>query len=248
MPAAAGGDECGVAGAVLKVQARRAGEQHLGDLLVACCCGDEQRRVAEEAAPIDERSGGEQRLEDRRIGLRGRGMQGRETARIDGVGPCAGAEQRRHGLPGAHGRRVPQRRTVQIVFRIDLRAARDQQAHNGRLAPGRCKHQRRVTFAVGRVEVAPSLGLADAIVDITETGETLRATAVSLLRQGERNAWLEVTLDEGRNRHIRRLLASLGFDVRRLLRTAIGELRLGELAKGQWRHLSDAEVAALRRR
>jgi 23S rRNA pseudouridine2605 synthase len=83
---------------------------------------------------------------------------------------------------------------------------------------------------------------------VVDAGEVLRATSVSLLRQGERNAWLEVTLDEGRNRHIRRLLAALGFDVKRLLRTAIGDLVLGELAKGQWRHLTGAEVAALRRR
>jgi 23S rRNA pseudouridine2605 synthase len=90
--------------------------------------------------------------------------------------------------------------------------------------------------------------VAAMLAGVVDAGETLRATAVSVLRQGERNAWLEVTLDEGRNRHIRRLLAALGFDVRRLLRTAIGDLVLGELAKGQWRHLTDAEVAALRRR
>jgi 23S rRNA pseudouridine2605 synthase len=83
---------------------------------------------------------------------------------------------------------------------------------------------------------------------VLDEGEALRAGAASLLRQGERNAWLEVTLDEGRNRHIRRLLAALGFDVQRLVRIAIGDLSLGDLAKGQWRHLTDAEVAMLRRR
>lgn len=83
---------------------------------------------------------------------------------------------------------------------------------------------------------------------VDDDGEVLRAGSASLLRQGERNAWLEVTLDEGRNRHIRRLLAALGFDVQRLVRIAIGELALGELPKGQWRHLSADEVVALRRR
>lgn len=83
---------------------------------------------------------------------------------------------------------------------------------------------------------------------VPDAGESLRATAVSLLRQGDRNAWLEVSLDEGRNRHIRRLLAALGFDVLRLVRVAIGDLALGELPKGQWRHLEASEVAALRRR
>ncbi|UPG88714.1 rRNA pseudouridine synthase [Luteibacter aegosomaticola] len=83
---------------------------------------------------------------------------------------------------------------------------------------------------------------------VVDEGEPLRAGAAALLRQGEKNAWLEVTLDEGRNRHIRRLMQVLGFDVQRLVRVAIGELPLGELPKGQWRHLTDSEVAALRRR
>jgi len=96
----------------------------------------------------------------------------------------------------------------------------------------------------GQPDVATIAAMCEGVVD---AGETLRAASASLLRQGERNAWLEVTLDEGRNRHIRRLLAALGFDVLRLVRVAIGDLVLGDLAKGQWRHLGDAEVAGLRR-
>lgn len=80
---------------------------------------------------------------------------------------------------------------------------------------------------------------------VEEGGDLLKARRASLLRVGEKNAWLEVVLDEGRNRHIRRLLAALGFDVLRLIRVAIGPLVLGELAKGQWRQLSASEVRAL---
>ena len=76
-------------------------------------------------------------------------------------------------------------------------------------------------------------------------GETLSAKSVHLLRAGEKNAWLEVVLDEGRNRQIRRLLAALDIGVLRLLRVAIGTLELGELPKGQWRPLTAGEVAAL---
>jgi len=90
--------------------------------------------------------------------------------------------------------------------------------------------------------------LAAMLEGVTEEGVLLRAQAATVLRRGERTAWLEVTLDEGRNRHIRRLLAALGFEVQRLVRVSIGELTLGELAKGQWRHLSADEVAQLRRR
>ena len=90
--------------------------------------------------------------------------------------------------------------------------------------------------------------LAAMLAGVREGDELLNARRVALLRAGEKNAWLEVVLDEGRNRHIRRLLAALGFEVLRLLRVAIGPLQLGELPKGQWRHLGAAEVAALRRR
>lgn len=80
---------------------------------------------------------------------------------------------------------------------------------------------------------------------IHDAGDLLKARRATLLRAGEKNAWLEIVLDEGRNRHIRRLLAALGFDVLRLIRVAIGPLTLGELAKGQWRRLSVDEVSAL---
>lgn len=81
---------------------------------------------------------------------------------------------------------------------------------------------------------------------VTDQGEHLAAKHVSLLRAGEKNAWLEVTLDEGRNRHIRRLLEVQGISVLRLIRVAIGDLVLGALAKAQWRHLTVDEVTRLR--
>ena len=80
---------------------------------------------------------------------------------------------------------------------------------------------------------------------IDDGGDLLKVRRTTLLRAGEKNAWLEVVLDEGRNRHIRRLLAALGFDVLRLIRVAIGPLSLGELAKGQWRRLDESEVRSL---
>jgi 23S rRNA pseudouridine2605 synthase len=83
---------------------------------------------------------------------------------------------------------------------------------------------------------------------IRDAEDFLSAKEVRLLRVGEKNAWLEIVLDEGRNRHIRRLLAALGFNVLRLIRVAIGPLVLGELGKGQWRRLSADEVAALDKR
>ena len=86
---------------------------------------------------------------------------------------------------------------------------------------------------------AMSIGVVDG------EGERLYATSVTLLRAGVKNAWLEIVLDEGRNRQIRRLLAAMDIGVLRLLRVAIGGVELGDLAKGQWRLLTDAEVRAL---
>jgi 23S rRNA pseudouridine2605 synthase len=80
---------------------------------------------------------------------------------------------------------------------------------------------------------------------ISVDGEFLRASSVQVLRSGGTNAWLEVALDEGRNRHIRRLLAALDINVLRLVRVAIGTLALGDLSKGQWRRLGDDEIRAL---
>ena len=76
-------------------------------------------------------------------------------------------------------------------------------------------------------------------------GQSWRAKSATLLRKGEKNAWLEIVLDEGRNRQIRRLLSAQGYEVLRLLRVAIGTLALGELPKGGWRRLDAAEIAAL---
>ena len=87
--------------------------------------------------------------------------------------------------------------------------------------------------------------LAAMLVGIEDADDWLKARSAVLLRAGEKNAWLEVVLDEGRNRHIRRLLAALGFDVLRLIRVAIGPLLLGELGKGQWRQLNAGEVKNL---
>jgi 23S rRNA pseudouridine2457 synthase len=59
-------------------------------------------------------------------------------------------------------------------------------------------------------------------------------------------AWIELTLTEGRNRQVRRMTAAVGFPTLRLIRVAIGSIRLGDLAPGQWRELTAEELRALR--
>jgi len=76
-------------------------------------------------------------------------------------------------------------------------------------------------------------------------GEFLRVKNVRMLRHGEHNSWLEILLDEGRNRHIRRMLEELKIEVLRLVRVAIGPLALGDLSKGATRALETEEKQAL---
>ena len=96
---------------------------------------------------------------------------------------------------------------------------------------------------VDRIPDPPTL--AALVQGTTAGGEALRAKSAALLRSGQRNAWLEIVLDEGRNRQIRRLLQAYDIGVLRLVRVAIGDVRLGDLPKGGWRRLSPAEVEAL---
>ena len=94
----------------------------------------------------------------------------------------------------------------------------------------------------GLIDDALLARLSSGIVD---QGERLELRAIQKLRQGEKNTWLEITLDEGRNRHIRRVMEAHGLDVLRLVRVSIGALALGDLAKGTWRELSPQDLRAL---
>jgi len=79
----------------------------------------------------------------------------------------------------------------------------------------------------------------------TVNGEVLRAKRAALLRPGEHNTWLEIILDEGKNRQIRRMLNASDMEVLRLVRVAVGPLILGKLAKGECRALTPDEKRAL---
>ncbi|OYV97617.1 MAG: hypothetical protein B7Z68_03025, partial [Acidobacteria bacterium 21-70-11] len=78
-------------------------------------------------------------------------------------------------------------------------------------------------------------------------GQPARAAEVRRLGKAPRGGTrFEVVLHEGRNREIRRLFLAAGFKVRRLVRTAVGPVELGDLPEGEGRELTPAEVAALR--
>lgn len=64
-------------------------------------------------------------------------------------------------------------------------------------------------------------------------------------RKNVPTAWLRLTLREGRNRQVRRMTAAVGFPTLRLVREAVGPIRLDGLAPGAWRDLTDEERRAL---
>ena len=68
---------------------------------------------------------------------------------------------------------------------------------------------------------------------------------VRLLSANNSNSIVELELAEGKNREVRRLFESQGLVVRRLQRTQIGKIKLGELKPGRWRALTDTEIKTL---
>lgn len=73
-------------------------------------------------------------------------------------------------------------------------------------------------------------------------GVRLEDGVVKVLAAKAAGEVVEISLHEGRNQIIRRLMAELGYEVERLVREQIGSIKLGELPAGRWRHLNDVEL------
>lgn len=99
-----------------------------------------------------------------------------------------------------------------------------------------------------RVQVyGPVAGAAEKLAAIRDLrGEPIRPARVRCLWQGEKTAELEITIHEGKNRQIRRMCARCDLKVKRLRRVREHTLELGDLPPGQWRYLTEAEVAELK--
>jgi 23S rRNA pseudouridine2605 synthase len=82
---------------------------------------------------------------------------------------------------------------------------------------------------------------------IHSNSDFLAVKNAEILRTGQKTSWLKITLDEGKNRHIRRIFDELDIVVLRLVRVAIGPLPLGQLPKGKIRFLTQNEIHALTR-
>lgn len=76
-------------------------------------------------------------------------------------------------------------------------------------------------------------------------GRKTHPAQVILKKKNEKNALLQITIHEGRNRQVRKMCEAVGHSVIKLRRVAEGPLRLGDLPIGSFRHLTEAEITSL---
>ncbi|MBK8800939.1 MAG: rRNA pseudouridine synthase [Fibrobacteres bacterium] len=84
------------------------------------------------------------------------------------------------------------------------------------------------------------------LAGIQDEGQKLQAISVRSIALPGNARWIEIVLQEGKNREIRRMLKALGLEVLQLVRLRIGPVELGSLTVGDVRHLTDTEVEGLR--
>jgi 23S rRNA pseudouridine2605 synthase len=94
----------------------------------------------------------------------------------------------------------------------------------------------------GRVEEAV---LEKARRGVWDRGEELKAHRTHLISASNKQSVVELELREGKNREVRRLFEAQGFLVKKLIRTKIGPIKLGELPSGKWRTLTEPEIKSL---
>jgi pseudouridine synthase len=99
-------------------------------------------------------------------------------------------------------------------------------------------------------QVKASTLLTEEQLDKLRSGVTLsdgptRPAIVKRLRDAAKYTYLEITLTEGRNRQVRRMLEAVGSKALKLVRTAIGPVRIGDLPIGKHRLLTEAEIRQL---
>lgn len=100
----------------------------------------------------------------------------------------------------------------------------------------------RVYLATVEGKATPATA-ATLVKGVTRGGERMAAAAATVRKASARESHLVITLTEGRNREVRRLLEAAGHPVTRLRRAQYGGLDLGTLAPGEWRRISVAEIA-----
>jgi len=90
-----------------------------------------------------------------------------------------------------------------------------------------------------------SVGRLDFTQGIFDGGEKLKAMSAHLISGSRAKSVVEMELAEGKNREVRRMFESQNLTVKRLQRTQIGKIKLGELKMGKWRTLTETEIKTL---
>lgn len=88
--------------------------------------------------------------------------------------------------------------------------------------------------------------IKEMILGIRDNKELLKVKNAKVIRTGKKNCWVEIVLDEGKNRHIRRIFSYFKINVLRLIRISIGEIKLGNLPKGRFRFLRENEILSFK--
>ena len=144
-------------------------------------------------------------------------------------------------LPQSLGRLFP-------VGRLDLDSEGLLLLTNDGALSERLTHPRYGIAKVYRVQVVGEV-LSDTLVQLRKGVHLAEGFAkvadVQIKGRHKQSTILDITLTEGMNREVRRLLARLGHKVLMLIRIAVGPMKLGKLGPGEWRHLTPQEVRQL---
>ena len=106
-------------------------------------------------------------------------------------------------------------------------------------------HKTRKTYQLKTATLLNDEQIAQLQGGIELTDGPTRPAEVKRLRSSAKRTFLEMTITEGRNRQVRRMIDAVGSKALKLVRTAIGPIRIGDLQIGKWRRLTEAEVRAL---
>ena len=106
------------------------------------------------------------------------------------------------------------------------------------------RHGMLKTYHVTLAKRIDSVVLKSLTTGLHEDGDFLKAKHAKLLYANNTRSQVELVLEEGKNREIRRMFKVLGYRVLLLQRIAVGPVKLGELPLGKWRVLSRAEITS----
>ncbi|MBU6411759.1 MAG: rRNA pseudouridine synthase, partial [Verrucomicrobia bacterium] len=228
-----------------------------------------QRFLAD--AGVASRRGGEQYIRDGRVTVNGRladvpGVKvdpANDDVRVDGAPvraarkiyaafhkPCGCICSRRdeRGRPTVYRFLPKEWQSVVSVGRLDFQSegllffTNDGQFALRLTHPRHGVRKKYVATVEGRVERSM---LQQLVRGVGHQGQTLRAERAELLQASDACSAVELELGEGKNREVRRMFETQGLVVKRLQRTQIGKIKLGDLKPGRWRMLTETEIKTL---